>query len=46
MNSENKIAVVGSGISGLSAAWHISQKNDVHIFEKSFPLFEGRGYNL
>ncbi len=35
MNSENKIAVVGSGISGLSAAWHISQKNDVHIFEKN-----------
>lgn len=28
-----KIAIVGSGISGLTCAWHLSQKHEVHVFE-------------
>ncbi|WP_413557416.1 NAD(P)/FAD-dependent oxidoreductase [Bdellovibrio sp. HCB209] len=28
-----KIAVVGAGISGLSSAWLLSQKHEVHLFE-------------
>lgn len=30
-----KIAVVGTGISGLSAAWLLSQRHDVTVYEKS-----------
>lgn len=35
-----KIAVVGSGIAGLSAAWHLSQQTNVEItvFEKMIGL--------
>ncbi len=29
-----KIAVVGSGISGLGAAWLLNRKNEVHLFDK------------
>lgn len=30
-----KIAIIGSGIAGLSAAWHLHKHADVSIFEKS-----------
>ena len=35
MKNKMKIAVVGSGISGLSSAWLMSKKHEVSIFEKN-----------
>ena len=32
--SDRSIAIVGSGISGLSAAWHLSGNNKIFLFEK------------
>ena len=33
--SKLKIAVIGSGISGLSSAWLLSNYAEVHVFEKN-----------
>ena len=32
-NEKKKVAVVGAGISGIGAAWLLSKKHDVTIFE-------------
>ena len=32
--ADRSIAIVGSGISGLSAAWHLSENNKILLFEK------------
>ena len=40
-----KIAVVGSGISGLSAAYYLSKKHKVDLFEKD-DHFGGHSYTL
>ena len=34
-NTRLKIAVVGTGISGLSAAWLLSQRHDVTVYEQA-----------
>ncbi|MCS4093948.1 putative NAD/FAD-binding protein [Rhizobium sp. BK176] len=37
-----KIAVVGSGISGLPAAWLLSQRREVTVFEAPAALPDGQ----
>ena len=40
-----KIGVVGSGISGLSAAYYLSKKHQVDLFEKE-DHFGGHSYTI
>lgn len=32
---QQKIAIIGSGIAGMSAAWHLHQHTDITVFEKA-----------
>ncbi|MGB1906528.1 MAG: FAD-dependent oxidoreductase, partial [Spongiibacter sp.] len=34
MQQKQKIAIVGTGISGLSSAWLLNQHHDITVFEK------------
>ena len=34
-NVRHKVAIVGTGISGLSAAWLLSQRHDVTVYERA-----------
>ncbi|MDC6448291.1 NAD(P)-binding protein, partial [Alphaproteobacteria bacterium] len=34
-SSQKKIAIIGSGISGISASYFLSSKYKVHLFEKN-----------
>tara|TARA_Y100001960_G_C14768125_1_gene878215 strand:- start:306 stop:1691 length:1386 start_codon:yes stop_codon:yes gene_type:complete len=38
LNSSKNIAIIGSGISGLSAAWFLSKKHKVTVYEKQYKL--------
>jgi len=38
LNGQLKIAVIGTGISGLSAAWLLSNRHDVTVYEKAARL--------
>ena len=40
-----KIAIIGSGISGLSAAYYLSKKHHVDLFEKQ-DHFGGHSYTI
>ena len=35
MSITEKIGIIGGGISGLSAAWHLSKDSEVVLFEKN-----------